>query len=162
MRTRRGLLVATTCLVALPQFAAAQEVATSFDELPSRVRPGETLIVTDTRGATVQGTLVRLAGSSLDMTTGRNRSTAPLNIPAADINNIVTRRADKLWDGPLIGFAVGVGAGLIVELATQNEYQKVQGGGLVGLGIFTMSTGFVIDFFHRPKTVVYIRPRANP
>jgi hypothetical protein len=160
-RLRRSFVVAS-CLVALPQLAAAQQVATSFDELTSQVRPGETLIVTDTRGATVQGKLVRLAGSSLDMTIGRNSSTRPLNIPATDINNIVTRRADKLWDGPLIGLAVGVGAGLIIELAAQNEYQKFQGGGLVGLGVFSMATGFVIDLFNRPKTVVYVRPRPTP
>jgi hypothetical protein len=158
----RRSLVCAACVVALPRLAAAQQVATSFDELTSRVRAGETLIVTDTRGATVKGKLLRLAGSSLDMTIGRNSSTPPLSIPAADINNIVTRRADRLWDGPLIGLAVGVGSGLVIEFATQNEYQKFQGGGLVGLGVFSMATGLVIDLFNRPKTLVYVRPRLNP
>ena len=148
-----------SCVLALPRLAGAQQIATSFDDLTTRVRPGETLIVTDTRGATVEGKLVRLTGSSLDMTIGRNRYTPPLSIPASNINNIVATRADKLWNGPLLGLAIGAGVGLLAELGAQNDHQKFQGGGAVGLGALSMATGFVIDLFNRPKTVVYVRPR---
>ncbi len=146
----------------LPRPACSQQIATSFDELTKNVRPGETLVVTDTRGATVEGTLVSLAGTSLDMTLGRNRSTPPLRIPASDVNNIVVTRPDALWNGPLIGLAIGAGTGLLIELATRNEYQKFQGGAVIGVSVLSMATGLVIDLFNRPKVVVYVRPQTIP
>jgi len=157
---RLGLtLVLALYAIMSPRFAGAQEVATSFDQLAGQLKPGAALVVTDTRGTTFKGKLVGLAGSSLDLTVGNDRFTPSLRILESDVNNVVTTRADRLWDGPLIGFAIGVGVATLVELATSNEYSKFQGGSVVGLGVFGMATGFGIDLFNRQKVVVYVRPR---
>ena len=159
-RVTRFAFALVVQLLVLGRPVYAQSITGSFDELTSRLRPGEPLVVTDMRGATVKGKLLTVTGSSLEITNGRNRLTPPLRIPASDINNIVVTRADPLWNGPLIGFAVGAGSALLIELAAQNQYSKFQGGSVVGMGIFSLMTGLTIDFFNKQKVVVYVRPRS--
>lgn len=58
------LLGSMALLLAAP--ARAQQVATSFEELRNLVKQGDTIYVTDTRGATIKGKLAGLSTSSLE------------------------------------------------------------------------------------------------
>ena len=140
---------------------AQQPIAASFDDLRGRIRLGEKLVLTDVRGATVEGRLSRLAGTSLDIRIGGNRAAPPVQIAESDVNNIVVIRRDRIWDGPLIGFAVGAGTAGVVELINSRGSQKFQGGSLVGLGNLSAIVGLVFDLLNKEKVTVYVQKPRN-
>jgi hypothetical protein len=138
--------------------ARAQEpIATSFDEMKGRIRLGETLFITDTRGTTIEGKLSALSALSQDIRLGRNQAAPPLRLAESDINNIIVVRHDKLWDRPLIALAIGAGIGTALELADGGGNQKFQGGGVVGLASLCAVVGLVFDFVNRDTVTVYVQ-----
>lgn len=139
----------------------AQEVATSFAQLTRLLEPGQTISVTDTNGTTVKGTLVGLSPSSLDVRVSRDKGAPSRRLSERDVNNVVVERADRWWDGPLIGFASGAIPGLLIELAASNEYSKFDGTGAIGLGTVGFLTGWLIDVLHKDTAVVYLHGPAQ-
>ena len=86
-------------------------------------------------------------------------------MPEAAVNNIVVERADPLWNGPVIGFAVGAASGLLIELAGRGQYEQFSGRGAIGLGSVGLVTGLLIDVANKEKATVYVhgpgqQPRA--
>ena len=158
---KRAFAAAIGCaLFASP--AAAQQIASSFDELQGRIRLGETLFVTDTRGTTIEGKLLTLAPSSLEIRLGRNEATPSLRLTQPDVNNIYVVRRDRLWNGPLIGFAIGAGIAAVIEAANSRGSAKFQGGSVVGLGSLCALVGLAFDVFDKEKVTVYVQaPRAR-
>jgi len=148
------LLGSMTLLLASP--VGAQQVATSFQELRGLVNPGDTIYVTDTGGMTIKGQLAALSASSLELHVRRGAAAPPLGWSERDVNNIVADRFDSLWNGPLIGLAVGAVPGLLIELAGRSEYEKFSGAGALGLGGIGLMTGLLIDVLHKEKVTVYV------
>jgi hypothetical protein len=145
--------------------AGAQEVATSFEELRRLVTPGETIYVTDARGAISKGRLVGLAAGSLQLQVDRNAGAPPVSLSESDVNNIVVHRSDPLWNGMLIGFAsgavpvalIGIGAG---APASASEVAVVT----AGYGVIGLLTGLLIDALNKEKATVYVHgpgPRST-
>jgi hypothetical protein len=152
----RSILSALIVLLAASP-ARAQQVASSFDELRGLVGPGEIVHVTNANGTKARGRIVEVSGSSLDVILGSDD--AVLRFSEHDVNNILAERHDSIWNGPLIGLAVGAGAGLIIELGAKTEYQSFNGGGAVGLGTLGFLIGLSIDALNREKVMVYVHPR---
>lgn len=153
---RAFLLIISSALLVSPAWAQ-EPIATSFDEMKGRIRLGETLFITDTRGTTIEGKLLTLAGSSIDIRLGRNQAAPPLRLSESDINNIYVVRRDRLWDGPLIGFAIGAGIAAVIEAANSRGIQKFQGGSIVGLGSLCALVGLTFDLFNKAKVTVYVQ-----
>ena len=101
-----AVLAAVSLLLAVA-LAAAQEPVRDFSQLNTRLKPGDTVWVTDAQGREVKGEIVDLAPDSLTLKAGPARRFGP-----ADATLIRQRRHDPLWNGALIGFAVGGGLGL--------------------------------------------------
>ena len=161
MTLTRPAIVAVLLVFLSARPGGAQEpIAGSFDELQGCIRLGEKLVLTDVRGATLEGRLSRLAGPSMDIRIGRNRA-APMQVSESEINNIVVIRRDRIWDGPLIGFAVGAGTAGVIELITSRGSQKFQGGSLVGLGNLSAIVGLVFDLLNKEKVTVYVQKPRN-
>jgi hypothetical protein len=140
----------------------AQDVTNSFQQLRALIKPGDTIYVTDPGGTTIKGTLADLSASTLRM---RVRRDPPRTLPEAAVNNIVVERADPLWNGPVIGFAVGAASGLLIELGARGQYEKFSGRSAIGLGSVGLVTGLVIDVANKEKATVYVhgpgqQPRA--
>jgi hypothetical protein len=140
----------------------AQDVANSFQQLRALIKPGDTIYVTDLGGTTIKGTLADLSVSTLQMRVGRDR---PRSLSEAAVNHIVVERADPLWNGPLIGFAVGAASGLLIELAARGQYEKFSGRSAIGLGSVGLLTGLLIDVANKENATVYVhgpgqQPRA--
>ena len=154
-------LLAMAWSASLASAASAQGIATSFDELSSRVMTGETLFVTDNRGTTIVGKLSRFDGTSMDIRFDSNRSTPGMRVAESDVNNIFVVRRDRLWDGPLIGFAAGAGTAAIVEAINSRGAQKFQGGSVVALGNLSAIVGLVVDLFNKEKVTVYVQKPRN-
>jgi hypothetical protein len=152
-------LASTAPLWAAP--ARAQQVAATFEELRTLIRPGETIYVTDVGGATSKGKFAGLSASS-QLLLQRGASTPALTLSERDVNNIAAERADTLWNGMLIGFAssavpvalIGAGAS-----ASAGEVAVVS----VGYGAIGLLTGLLIDVLNKEKVAIYVHgPRTRP
>jgi len=107
MKLTAVLLLATAALVTLPAPAAAQAPVTSFDQVPTRVRVGDTVFVTDATGRQAKGEILDLSASSLTLRRGQERQ----EIPAAQVRTIEWQKPDSLKNGVLIGLGVGAALG---------------------------------------------------
>jgi len=99
----------------LPLIASAQTVVTSFSELPTVVKTGDTVDVTDAKGRTLRGRINDLSRSSLELT-ARKRApdgSEPFvsigRFSETDVREIRRQHRDSLLNGTLIGLAIGLG-----------------------------------------------------
>ena len=100
-------LAAISLLLAFA-LAAAQEPVRSFDQLNTRLTPGDTIWVTDAQGREIKGKVQSLAPEAITL-----KGDGPRTIAAGDVRIISERRRDSLANGALIGLAVGgVGIGV--------------------------------------------------
>ena len=161
-RVRSARYLAMLLVTMLPVApAGAQQVATSFEELRRLVTPGETIYVTDARGAINKGRLAGLSAGSLQLQIDRDAVAPPVSLSESDVNNIVVHRSDPLWNGMLIGFASGavpvalIGAG---ATASPGEVAVVT----AGYGAIGLLTGLLIDFLNKENVTIYVhRPRTE-
>ncbi len=140
----------------------AQDVATSFEELRDRIKPGETIYITDIRGATSKGRLVGLSASSLQVRIGSNTS-APVGLLEGDVNNIVVERFDSLRNGMLAGFVAGAAPVALIGLGASASAGEVAGvaAGYGGIGLLI---GLLVDILNKDKTTIYVggaKPRLS-
>lgn len=142
-------LAALSLAVALP--AGAQD---SFDKLPQKVRPGQTVIVVDARGAEIKGKVQEVSSAKLVIDYGNGVTDPSLPTSHAFTPGEVSRvlKPGHLWDGAIKGAAIGALPVLAVTLA-EDCYDcgftgAVAISGLIGAGI-----GVGIDALFGPKTV---------
>src|SRR5213594_4084222 len=97
----------------------AQEVATSFEQLRSLLKPGDTIQVTDAQGRKTTGKLGELATSSLQLLVrktgfdGRDSLIPQTRLSERDVRKITFERRDSLLNGALIGLAAGAVPGIL-------------------------------------------------
>lgn len=103
--TLAALLTGLACGV---QPAAAQDLAASLAQLQVLVKPGDSIVVTDSSGMAISGRITELTGSSLRVQSGNMAR----DFAEADITQITQRRGDPLGNGALIGAFSGLGFGL--------------------------------------------------
>jgi hypothetical protein len=103
----------------LPLTVSAQTVVTSFTELTTVVKTGDTVDVTDAKGRTLRGTIGELSRSSLELTARKRASdgTDPFvsigRFSATDVRQIRLEHRDSVLNGTLIGLAIGLGIAAI-------------------------------------------------
>jgi len=153
-------VVSVALLWAVP--ARAQQVAATFEELRTLIKPGETIYVTDVGGATSKGKFAGLSASS-QLLLQRGASTPALTLAERDVNNIIVERSDPLWNGMLIGFVSGavpvalIGAGGGAPVSAGEVAVVAAGYGGIGL-----LTGLLIDVLNKEKVAIYVhRPRTQ-
>ena len=97
------LLGAVTASIGLSASSASgQTVATTFEELERILRTGQTIEVVDAGGQRTRGKIADLAGASLVILVPATRT-----FTEADVVEI--RAIDRLWNGALVGAAIGAG-----------------------------------------------------
>lgn len=94
----------------LPGVALGQQTV-PFDELSSVLRRGQTLVVTDNSGEETKGRLQEVSASALVLSVP-NDATGRHTFAADRVMRI--RRTDSVWNGALIGLAVGLGTGIVL------------------------------------------------
>ena len=155
-RTLVAILVAV--LFASPRVAAAQEPVKSFDQLNTRLKPGDTIWVTDAQGREVKGKIVDVAPGVLTLKADGSKT-----YTSGDVNLIRQRQHDSLGNGALIGLGVGgLGVGLACLAAADGRDEGwclaaalVYGG--IGMGI-----GVGIDALIPGKKLVTYRAPSTP
>ena len=146
----------TLILLLLATPAYAQEAASSFEELRTRIGPGDNVYVTDIAGTVRHGRIAELSPGSLML--HPSNGNPPYIVLQDQVNNIAVRRADSLWNGMLIGLSIGAIPGLLLDLAVANEYQTFSLGATTGLGVFGLGIGTLVDALHKTTRTIYIRP----
>lgn len=137
---------------------AARQPARSFPDLQQRVKPGQTVFVTDETGSETKGKLLGI--SATDLTLDVNGVRRPMN--SGSIRH-VDRYGDSLWNGALIGVAIAIPAMLISDpryQACTNDPQKLCADAQAGqraLAIGMMGAlGAGIDALIRSRHQVYV------
>jgi len=152
--------LAAVLVILLPAFAAAQEPVKSFDQLDTRLKPGDTVWVTDAQGREIKGQVQGLDAASLKLT-----ARTPLSFAAADVRVIQERRPDSVKNGALIGMGAG-GAVAIVVMLTQ-DFEGCSVGCVAGMlgyvGAIGAGVGALVDaMIPGKKQAVYRAPGAQP
>lgn len=117
-RHRRTALVVLVAFVAMGTAAFGQSPASEFGQLPTRVRPGDTVYVTDAAGREHKGMLFDLSPTVLVVEShGRREPFSP-----DQVRGVSWMRPDPLRNGALIGLGVGAGlAALLVAAVCAEE-----------------------------------------
>jgi hypothetical protein len=84
-----------------------QTVATSFEQLRTLVKNGDSVTVTDPMGNEIQGKIANLSASSLAVLVSGTRR----DLLESEVGTIQQRRSDSLANGAAWGAVVGAGAG---------------------------------------------------
>ena len=167
--TVRLLILLGSMALLLVAPVRAQQVATSFEELQALVKPGDTIYVTDTGGVTIKGKLAGLSASALELRVRRDASVPPLGLSERNVNHIVVERFDSLWNGTLIGLAVGAIPAVLIGLAEPREtycgtslcsrvpWGEIAGSGL-GLGGIGAVIGVLVDLLNKEQVTIYVQP----
>ena len=156
-----------------PFSAAAQTVATSFEELQPLLKRGATIIVTDASGRTTKGRLGELSASSLELlvrkTTpdGREAFLPQARLNERDVLQIRREDRDSLWNGTLIGLAPGAAIGVIILFAGAGcDCYTVASRAPIALLAFGIGGGLGaaigagVDGMMVERPTVYLRPRT--
>ena len=158
-RSGRTAFILASALMAIPGIAAAQEPVRSFDQLDVRLKPGDTVWVTDAQGREVKGKIQMLAPDTITLRGGAG------TFAAGDVRTIQEREADSLKNGGFIGMGVGGGLALTTCLTATSEYEDDEAGwcavaALVYAGVGA-GIGVGIDaLIPGKKLVVYRAPGA--
>ena len=160
----------TAAVTLLPLSVSAQTVATSFNELPTVVKTGDTVDLTDAKGRTIRGRIGELSRSSLELTARRRASngTDPF-VPVGrfsepDIRQIRLERRDSVLNGTLIGLAVGLGiaafpaAAIFCNPNYEDGATPAMCASFLGiLGGIGAGAGVLVDAARVERRVVYYR-----
>ena len=149
-----AVVLAVISLLLAVAFAAAQEPVRDFSQLNTRLRPGDTIWVTDAQGREVKGQILSLAPDQLTLEGGARAFAGP------DVKAITVRRHDSLGNGALIGLGIGGGLTAVACLASAEEGDApwcaaaaLVYGGLgagIGVGIDALMPGKKIIAYRAP------------
>lgn len=164
MLTRLSQFLGSIVLLAALVHAQARDA--QWDALIPLLRTGESLQVTDTAGRTVQGRVVQVTSSRLDLITRGNQ---PYTIDQPDVVRITGK--DSNLNGMMFGLLGGLGVGAALGGAGCGGDSSCSAAQLAvglpvgaGVGLFA---GYAIDrsisrkLFERGAKTVAVRPEAG-
>jgi len=150
-----AVVLAVISLLLAVALAAAQEPVRDFTQLNTRLRPGDTVWVTDAQGREIKGRIVALGADAFTLEGGGGKTFA-----SPDVATITVRRSDSLGNGALIGLGVGgLGTGLACLATAEGADQEwcylaavVYGGigAAIGVGIDAMIPGKKLVAYRAP------------
>ena len=158
-------IVLLATLLGVPCPTAAQVPVRSFDQLNTRLKPGDTIYVTDAQGREIVGELRELGPSLLVVDDGVRQALGPQDVRLIEERPADSKKNGALW-GLLVGAGVGVGVGALVansdHWTTGDEYMEnalIFGGIGAGAGA---ALGAIVDGMKAgPTRVVFRAPGAS-
>jgi hypothetical protein len=139
----------------LPVAALAQPPTQDFTALPELLRPGQAVIVTATDGTDRKGRIAELSPSSLVILTPDRQVYGQANVRRI-------RRTDSVWNGVLIGAAVGGAVAAIGYAGTRGHSDAVYGWAYIGSWLAPAGgavAGALID--RASNRTIYVAPPAT-
>ena len=116
MRVQAVFLVFLATGLGAPLVAAAQEPVTSFDQLNTRLKIGDTIYVTDAQGREIKGKIRELTLSAMML--DRDGSTT---MKADDVRLVTQRKGHPIGKGALWGLGLGAAAGAVIGLTYDDD-----------------------------------------
>ena len=159
MKRSTAALIVLSAALGLPAIAAAQEPVKAFDQLDTRLKPGDTVWVTDAQGREVKGKIRELTPSALTLDGEGGRS-----YQAGDVRLVVEYRGRNTAKGALWGLVAGAAGGALLGASSgiEEDYGTQGGWALAGAGIFGgigAGVGAAIGAMStKPGRVVYRAP----
>ena len=158
IRKLTAAIVLLASLLGGPCPAAAQVPVRSFDQLNTRLKPGDTIYVTDAQGREIVGRLIELGRSLLVVDDGVRWTLGP-----QDVRLIEERPADSKKNGTLLGLAIGAGGGVltgvVVAYAAKSGSDEYAGAallfGAMGVGAGAALGAIIDGAVPGPKRVVF-------
>ena len=145
-RHPRPIGLALLVVAAIPSAAHAQSPAASFDDLRRLLKNGQTIVVTDTSGHRVKGTLRDVTTSPPSLAIA---APVPQTFAADAIAEI--RTTDRVWNGALIGAGIGSALALWDYAIDPSEPGNgpifmfaIGTGAAIGAGIDALRSGRVV------------------
>ena len=151
-----AIILATAAALAAPALAAAQAPVTSFDQLNTRLKPGDTIWVTDGQGREVKGKVQALAPDAVMLKGDGSRTLA-----TGDVRVIRMREDNSLRSGALIGLGVGVVLGTLSVAAFEGTGGDYAWGAVIG-GAICAGVGVGVDALIPGKKRVAYRAPGTP
>ena len=158
-------ILACSLLAFLPTLSAAQEPVTSFDQLNTRLKVGDTVWVTDAQGREIKGQIRELGPSALTLD-----SADTTTLDADAVRLVAQRKGHPVGRGALYGLIGGAAAGVILgatgvvsceDCANSSSGKDALRAGLA-LGVVGAGLGAVIGAARPGKeVVVYRAPGAS-
>jgi hypothetical protein len=138
-------------VIVAPNPAPAQTASNSFEELRLLLKKGQTVVVTDATGQRTKGKVADVSPSSLvvlipDARTFTERTVSEI------------RASDPVWNGALIGAAIGTGLAMWDYLIDPSE----PGNAVVftvAIGLGTAIGAGIDALVNRGGTLLYVSPR---
>jgi hypothetical protein len=155
-----GALVILLCSGATR--AGAQSVASSFEQLATRVETGDTITVVDVAGRETKGRIWKVSREALIFGT----SMGPRQLGEADVATIRQRRQDSLKNGAIIGavsataFFVTVGTLLRDRDGGDVIVSSAIAGGVLFAGMGA-AAGLGIDALITRRQLIYQKPAGR-
>jgi hypothetical protein len=128
----------------------AQDVATNFEELRLKVRPGATVYVTDENGREYAATVVSISATTLAVSVGGKDR----RLEQVSVRRIRQRLPDSLWSGVLIGGGIGVALGAL-SVGLSDDCSGGCAASPVISGAMFAAIGAGIDALIKGKKVIY-------
>ena len=164
MRFAVALIIGFAAVLCLAAPAVAQEPVKSFDLLDTRLKPGDTIWVTDAQGLEIKGKVQSLSPESLRL----DSAGGSLELGTDRVASISTRPKDGLRNGVLWGALAGfVGGALSCGANPQCAGDEAGAGMAAGLGIVGAGVGAIVGAvvdgaMKPPKITVYRAPSGAP
>lgn len=160
------LILRLGCVLAIAFLVAAcggKPPVNTFPDLPSRIKPGQTVYVIDSKGVETRGKLLALSASELSVRSEQNVR----RFAAVDVRQL-QRYGDSLWNGAIIGAAISVPGAMFADPryvpCDDNPARGCtdsEGGSralVVGVGALA---GAGIDALIKRRQPVYVAPGAT-
>lgn len=145
-------VVLAVCGLVLPTKVWGQNLS-PWNALPAQTAQGKVLRITLLDGTISTGNLVRLSGDAIVLAVnGKQVSHAAGSVAE------IRKRGDSIWDGAVLGAAIGAGLGLATAIAWQKAETKNKGGTGTHIGagaLYGFGVGISIDAMRRGTTAIY-------
>jgi len=161
-----SMLMLLPLLLVMPRDVSGQVVATSFEELRTLVKSGDTIYVTEANGRKTKARLGELSQSSLELLVrktgpdGRDAFVPQSRLTERDVRQIQIERGDSVLNGTLIGLAVVGGPWLLGCNPSTDWCYYNDGANLIRVIALTTSAigagiGALVDAGIRERVLVY-------
>ena len=164
MRHTTSAVALLVALLARPVLAAAQESVASFDLLNTRLKPGDTVYITDAQGREIKGRISSLTQDALTLEDDGARLFAAPNVSAIHLR----QKNHAVRNGAFVGLAVGIGlAAAYGHTYCSNHDCEAEDPNLLGLAEILIAGGgaaigaTVGHFLPGHKRIVYRSPGAH-
>lgn len=162
--TRRNVAIpaiVTAMVIAQAAMAVAQESAGPFERLVTVLKPGDTVVITETDGRKTAGKLREISAAAVELQDPDGYGRADrLRFSGDDVRQIRFERHDSVLNGTLIGFAAGAAPGIIFIASRQQGSDPIQDAGIAASIVLvpaamTAGVGALLDALFFEHRIVY-------